>query len=180
MMKALLLLVLLPVAALAQPLPPGAGGAGSPGLHHLYANGTSVGNGADTTQDTLMTTTLVAGQLAAVGDVISIQSGGTLAATTDSRLVRLTFGGTVIASCTGTIAGSTAWYLDARVVKTGSNTQSYISNCTVASTANNVPRSGTLTLTDTGTIVVLVNGQNSTNPVAGSITAQAMMVDYLH
>lgn len=182
MRKLLTALFLLTASSvLAQPLPPPAGGAAGAfgGSRHLYANGTSVGNGADTSIDTLMTFSLATGQLASVGDAIVMTAGGTLGATTDSRLIRMQFGGSVIASATATVAASTGWYCSAVITKTASNAQSYISSCVLTSSNANI-RTGTLAVTDTAPIVVLVNGQNTTNPVAGSITSQIITVDYWH
>ena len=181
-MKSLPLLLALSfiATASAQPLtPPGSGGGGAATSPHLYVNGVSVGNGADITQDTLQSMTIAAGKLASVGDIISITTGGTYAASTDSKAIRVTVGGQIIASCSGAVAATLGWYVYGQLIKTGSNTQSYISSCTVTGTNGNT-RTGTLTLTDTSAIAVLVTGQNSTNPVAGSITAQALVVDYWH
>lgn len=181
-MKSLPLLLALSfiAAASAQPLtPPGSGGGGAASSPHLYVNGVSVGNGADITQDTLQSMTIAAGKLASVGDIISIETGGVYAASTDIKAVRVLAGGQIIGSCSGNVAAVINWYVTAQLIKTGSNTQSYISACTVVGSNGNV-RTGTLTLTDTATIAVLVTGQNSTNPVAGSITAQALVVDYWH
>lgn len=152
---------------------------GPSGFQRLYSTGVSVGNGADTTQDTLHSYTLVAGQMANVGDVIHIRSGGTLAATTDNKTVRLSVGGQVIAALTTASAGVTSWVLDAVIIKTGSSTQSYLTNMTALSGSGNT-RSGTLTLTDTSTIAVLVTGQDNTAGNANAITAQLTTVDYQH
>lgn len=153
--------------------------ASSGGFSRLYSNGTSVGNGADTTRDVMMSYTLAAGQLANAGDVIHIRAGGTLAASTDQKVVSLVVGGTVIAQDNSAATGGTTWSMDVTLIKTGSNAQSYISAMTVKSGIV-APTSGTLTLTDTGTIAIQVAGQNQTNSVAGSITVQVLTVDYEH
>lgn len=149
------------------------------GYQRLYSNGISAGNGADTTRDVMMSYTLAAGQLANVGDVIHVRAGGTLAASTDQKVVSLVVGGTVIAQDNSAAVGGTTWSMDVTMIKTGSNAQSYISLMTVKS-GTVAPTSGTLTLTDTGTIAVQVTGQNQTNSVAGSITVQVLTVDYEH
>jgi len=148
-------------------------------VNKLYTSGTVVGNGADTTEDTLYTFTLAAGQLAVVGDIIRIKVGGGLAATTDNKTLRVKLGGQIVGSLAATGAAQTAWYCEASIIKTGTNTQSYISSF-ILTAGNANPRSGTLTLTDTGTLVVAVTGQNNTTAAANSITAQAITVEYQH
>ena len=148
-------------------------------INKLYTSGTVAGNGADTTEDTLYTFTLAAGQLAVVGDIIRIKVGGGLAATTDNKTLRVKLGGQIVGSLAATGAAQTAWYCEASIIKTGTNTQSYISSF-ILTAGNANPRSGTLTLTDTGTLVVAVTGQNNTTAAANSITAQAITVEYQH
>lgn len=149
------------------------------GFQRLYVTGTSVGNGADTTEDTLQTYTISAGQLANVGDVIHLRTGGTLAASTDAKAVRLKVGNQLVASLASSAAGVTAWALEATIIKTGANGQSYV-GWSIPNSAGGTSKAGTLTLTDTSTIQILVTGQNTTNPVAGSVTAQMLIVDYEH
>lgn len=151
---------------------------GTSGFQHIYATGTSVGNGADTTEDTLQTFTLPAAQLTNIGDVIHIRAGGTLAATTDNRTVRVRFGGQVVGGFSISVASATVWWVDVTVIKTGANTQSFVATGDYG--AGNQAKSGTLTVTDTASIVLSVTGQNSTTPTAGSITCQVATIDYEH
>jgi hypothetical protein len=146
----------------------------------LYSNGTVVGNGADTTEDTLMSFTIAASQLVNVGDRIHIYASGKFGATgtSDAKAPRLKVGGTTVSvpNTTGTAAG--AWTIDAVVMKTGSSTQSYGALATGTAGANGTG-SGTLALTDTNTIAVLVTGQDSTNANANAVTCQIFSVDYI-
>ena len=144
----------------------------------LYATGVSVASGADITEDTLQTFTVAAGQLANVGDTLHVVAGGVFAgAGTDTRTARLKFGVNNLSAVQVTAAASTKWSVEAWIIKTGSNTQSYVAvgttNSAVVGTNN-----GTLTVTDTGTIAVAVSGQNATTATAGSVTAQAFIVEF--
>jgi len=147
----------------------------------LYANGTSVGNGADTTEDTLMTYTLPANTLANVGDAIHIIAGGTFAGTTDNKTARVRFGGiagVAIGAPNGATTGQLTWYIDGWIVKTGSNTQSFISGGQTT-TNNNGSLTGTASKTDTATNDIVVTGRNVTASSASSITCQTLLVQYV-
>lgn len=150
----------------------------------LCSTGASVGNGADTTEDIMQTCTVPAAQLANTGDRLHIVAAGTLGATTDTKSVKVRLGGiagNIGANLIATITGSTSWSVDLWVLKTGSNTQTVIYNGAVASASSPASaRSSTTTLTDTNTISIVVTGQNSTNSVAGSVTCQTLLVDYIH
>lgn len=154
---------------------------GSSKTKRLYITGASVGNGADTTEDTLQSFTLPAGLLANVGDSVRIFAGGTFAASTDTKRVRLKIGGQVVNGFhQGTTTGAIAWALDCSIVKTGSSTQAYVSLGSVQSTAGQDGTAvGTLSLTDTSTIVVSITGQNQSTSTANSITCQLISVDYI-
>lgn len=154
------------------------------GTTKLSVQGTIVGNGADTTEDTLMTYTIPAQQLKNVGDRIHIVGAGLYAATTDNKIVRVRVGG-----CSGniianpTVAATTAirWYTDIWIAKTGSNTQTWGAGYMWSSGSNSsTAYAGTLTLTDTNSIQICVTGQNTTSSAANSIQQQYMSVDYVY
>lgn len=147
------------------------------GLHRLFITGTSVGNGADLTEDTLQSFTIPANTLANVGDVIHIYAAGTFGGTTDNKSVRIKFGGNNIDLPSTSTASVTKWWAEVIVMKTGTNTQTYMST---AGSSASIPgtTTGTLTLTDSSTIALLVTGMNSTNSVAGSVTCQMLVVNF--
>lgn len=156
---------------------------GSSAYQRLYYTGTSVGNGADTTEDVLQTFTLAAGQLANVGDMIHIVASGKWAGSTDTKTLRLRAGGVSGTILTAPIAASanvTQWSLEAWITKSGSNTQTYAVTALSVSGSFNGVNSGTLSLTDTGTIQLVITGQDSTSATANAITCQTMFVDYQH
>lgn len=144
----------------------------------LYVTGTSVGNGADTTEDTLQSFTMAAGQLANVGDVIRITAGGTFAGSTDSKQVKIKFANAAMSIPTGSTVGATRWAANVAITKTGTNTQSFIVGAENIS-ASPGTNSGTLTATDANALTIAVTGQNSTNSVAGSVTCQVLLIEYI-
>lgn len=169
--------MLLTQAAMAQQVTPPSTGS----ITTLSVNGTSVGNGADTTEDTLMTYTVPANTLVNVGDMLHIIAGGTFAATTDNKTVRVRFGGVsgvAVSLPNGSAAGQTGWYVDAYITKTGASTQSYVSGG-LSSTNANGTTSGTASKTDTATQDIVVTGRNVTSSAAGSITCQMLVVQYI-
>lgn len=151
--------------------------AGKPSVP-LYVTGSSVGNGADLTEDTLQTYTLPGGTLINVGDRLHVVAGGAYAASTDSKSARVKIGATQLATPSGTTVNTTTWQVDAWVVKTGNNAQSYNASAVVVNTSSAGGRSGTATLTDTGALNIVVTGQNTTASTANSITCQYFAVDY--
>jgi len=143
----------------------------------LFQSIAVVGNGADTTEDTLYTIA-IPNQLANVGDVIHVVARGTLAASTDTKSVRLKLVGQTACSFNSTLVGQTTWLLEAWVMKTGSSTQSNI--CLSTNAANNVVNAQTATVAaDGATLAVSLTGQNTTTSTLNSIQAQQMMVWYI-
>ena len=152
------------------------------GVHQtLYTNGTLVGNGADTTEDTLMTYTIPANTLANVGDRIEIKASARMSAITDVRYYRIRIGGcsgTIIALLTSASASMTAVSATAWVLKTGSNAQSY-GSLTGGTTQTTNAYAGTASLTDTSTIQICVTGQDATAATANVVQAQMLLVDFI-
>jgi hypothetical protein len=174
----LLALPLLPQRALAQPLPPPFSAAVQSGARQtLYNPVAIVGNGADTTEDTLQSYTIPANMLANVGDTIHVLARGVPLSSTDVKNVRLRLGGTLLVTMTLPPSSTVANLCEVWIVKTGPSAQSafYI----LYSNVNNVsvPKA-TATVTDTAPIVLTLTGQNSTNSVAGSITSDFFNVEY--
>jgi hypothetical protein len=155
---------------------------GPVGFTRLYSQfpAASNGNGADLTEDTFAapTFTIPAGQLAAVGDTIHIVASGNLGATTDVKTVRLKINGTNMGAAIANTAAQTAWKIDTYISKTGSNAQLIVALGQSVSTGNSFTGAGSQT--DTSPITVAVSGQNSTNPVANSITCTFLTVDFQH
>ena len=139
---------------------------------------TSVGNGADLTEDTLQTFTIPAATLRNVGDILRVKAGGTMGGTTDVKAARVRIAGALMAQATGSVAGGTTWAIDVDVQKTGSNAQ-IVSGWGLVQSVSSGTASIATSLTDTGTLALTVTGQNTTNSVAGSITCRYLTVEYL-
>jgi hypothetical protein len=139
---------------------------------------TSVGNGADLTEDTLQSFTIPSAQLRNVGDIIRVKAGGTMGATTDVKAARVRMAGSNMAQVTSAVAGGTAWAIEVDVQKTGPSAQ-ILSGWGLAQSTVVTALTAATVLTDTGTIALTVTGQNTTNPVAGSITCRYLTVEYL-
>jgi hypothetical protein len=179
----LLLLALLPLAAVAsaQPLPSGGGLGASSGVATLftYGNNTGVGNGADTTEDTLLTYNIPAGTLKANGDRLRIFVNGFFAASTDAKSARLRLNGSGLAqTVSGSTASTTTWTIYMEVQRSGSSQQQEAAYSLV----NNGPivvNSGPGTMTDTAAIVLTVTGQNTTTATANTAVVRYVAVEYL-
>ena len=147
----------------------------------LYTNGTAVGNGSDTTEDTLMSYTIPANTLANVGDRIEIKVACKLAANTDTKTFRVRIGtvsGTTLTSMQGTTTNHTACASSIWIMKTGSSTQAYgsLGSTNLNSSYDYV---GTLALTDTAGITLYVTGQDSTAATSNAVQAQLFLVDFV-
>jgi len=166
-------LVALPVAVQAQPYITPA----TPRPVLVFQSTTVNGNGADTTEDTLYTTTIPAGLLQNVGDTLHVVVKGTAAASTDTKVLRIRFGNTIVSNFNCVAVGQIAWYFDAYIMKTGSNTQSTTAIINSQTTTNTTINPSSIT--DTGAIVLLVSGQNNTNSVLNSIQSSSIQVWFM-
>jgi len=172
----LALLLLVPLLARAQTV---TGGAAS--VTTLISSQVAVvGNGADTTEDTLFTVTIPAGTFVNVGDAIHIIARGTNAASTDTKSVRVKFGGSNSDTFNTNIVGQTTWYIDEWLWKTGTNTQAWTAFHNLASNSGSNGFNSNLAITDTAAITLLITGQNSTAATANSIQTSAIMVWAVH
>lgn len=147
----------------------------------LYATGAIVGNGADTTLDTLQTYTAPASTLVNVGDAIHIVASGTFASSTDTKNIKVELNpagaGPTIGSLVGNVASTVAWAMDIWIVKTGASTQSIHVQGTVIGSANGAgTASATTTFTDTNALTIAVQGQNATAATANTANCRIFMV----
>jgi hypothetical protein len=144
----------------------------------LYQTTAVVGNGADTTADVLQTYSVPANTLVNVGDRLFVRAGGSFVGGTDSKSVRLTWGGGVVGTVTGAAAAQLSWRIDSDIMKTASGVQTL---SLILSTNSNIVSGGVTSLTrsDTAAIVVAVTGQNATTATASTITCSYFTVDYV-
>ena len=143
----------------------------------LSVNTTSTGNGADTTEDTLMSFSLPAKTLTATdGKGIKIRAWGTTAANSDNKTMRLYFGSEVVATPTAA-TNNKNWELELEVYRTGSSTQVVVGKGQVDTTVV-TPYFATGAETDTSAITIKVTGQAGTGN-ANDIVAKCLIVEVL-
>ena len=142
-----------------------------------YLSTTGTGNGADTTEDTLQTTTLPASALDSVGRGIWMYAWGSYANNTNTKAAKLYFGTTNIAAATG---NNTGWALEMIVMKAGASTQVISAQNITGSTHGGVTNSTSSAATDTAAITLKVTGQNSTSATANSIVLNGWFVCFMN
>jgi hypothetical protein len=144
----------------------------------LFQSVALVGNGADTTEDTLYTAPIAASQLANVGDTFHVVARGLTAASTDVKSIRVKLGASNVCTFNSSAVGNTTYMIELWIVKTGANAQSTV--CFSTNATNAVANALTVTaVTDTAASSISVTGQNNTTSTLNSIQAQLIMVWYL-
>lgn len=136
---------------------------------------TSTGNGADTTEDTLLSYSIPAATMGANGvQGFEIEAWGTTAANGDNKVIKIYFGSAVMSM--GTITDSAKnWWMKMQVWRTGTNTQVVVAKAQHDTTMV-TPTVTTATETETGAITAKVTGQNSSNATANTVVAKAFTV----
>ncbi len=129
----------------------------------VFASQVGVGNGADTTEDTLFTGSLPSNSLNIVGRELSIQAWGNITATSATKNARVYFGTTVIANIAYTLAQTGAWLVIATIVKTAANQQAVVvsSDTVVSGTLTRSVATFSPAEIDTAAIILRVTGQSS-------------------
>lgn len=137
---------------------------------------TSTGNGADQTEDTLISYSIPANTMGANGvQGFKIKAWGTLATNGDNKQVKLYFGTVSIA--TGVITDSNKnWFLELNVYRSGTNTQVIVGEGQ-RDTTSITPTVTTGTETETAAIVAKVTGQGTTANTANEVVAKALIVE---
>lgn len=139
-------------------------GSGTDSYQYLDSNLTSVGN-VGTGDDTLHTTTISAGKLAANGDYAIMKTTGQFTASANNKRIRAKFGATTIFD-TGAlvITAATDWTLTCTITRTGATTQR--SGCFLNSSSsvlNAFAQYATPAETLSGTVAFLVSGEATSN-----------------
>jgi hypothetical protein len=159
------------------------GGRGVPGTikyTRLFTSLSVIGNGADLTEDTLVSYTIPANTLVNVGDALRIVASGAFIGSTDAKTARIRIGGITSGTPTTTAATSTTWRVELNVTRAALNTQEYeyfgaISGAAGTQLYNNAQSS----LGDASPATLTVTGQNTTNSVASSVTVRTVTVDLI-
>jgi hypothetical protein len=152
----------------------------------LFENLTTVGNIANQTEQELHVFTVPAGTLVADGDALHLRSWVQCAANANSKVVKVRFGGSVLATTTGANFNNVAFVIDVWVFRTGAATQKAIGTgvqpnveaswAVAAGGGFNVTTPGE---TLSGTVSMRVTGQSTVAGTADDIRVLATVIDYL-
>jgi hypothetical protein len=88
-----------------------------------FSSAAGVGNGADTTEDTLFTATLPPNTLDIAGRQILLEAWGSLSATNAVKTIRMYFGSSIVAQVTPAAVTAGDWSAQLLVTKTANNVQ---------------------------------------------------------
>lgn len=138
---------------------------------------TGIGNGADTTDDTLFTYTLPANALNTTGQAIRVTAWGGFAANGNNKRVIINFGTYQIS--TGTITDNAkGWKAQMIVGRNGASSQ-VISGEILHDTTWITEAFSTQTITDTAPIVIKITGASQTSGTANDVVAYGFLVEFL-
>lgn len=146
------------------------------GLISAQSSAAGVGNGADTTEDTLFTYTLPANTLDATNRGLRVRAFGTVANNADSKTIRLRFGAGVAYAITAPTGTAASWFVEGWIIRTGASTQTSNFHAQAGATVVN-PSTIAGTEAETGNIVIRVTGQAGAGN-ANDILANAMTIEY--
>lgn len=135
-----------------------------------------VGNGADTTEDTLFTVTLPPNTLSLPGQCISLLAWGSITATSATKNAKLYFGSSIAVPVTYLTTTTGSWQIYMMVFKVSANVQTALTEADSVGAATS--RNVTVTAgseTDTAAIVCKVTGQTTAGG-ANVVTANGFQV----
>lgn len=146
----------------------------------LSVNLTQAAN-ASTTETDLMSYSVAASKLSAVGDSIEVLAYGTTANNANTKSLKIYWAGSAVHTIAQTVSIVGKWRVRLVVAKTGSSTQDWSTEYIEGVTANGALKGavdfGTATGTDTGALVVKLTGTSNT---AGSdILQEGMYVRFI-
>jgi hypothetical protein len=148
----------------------------------VFSSASGIGNGADTTEDTLFTASLPANTLDIVGRQILLEAWGALSATNAVKTIRMYFGALVYiaAQVSPSAVTSGDWSAQLLVTKTGNNAQIALgtSDFSGAAVVRNVQRFTSGAAVDTAPIVVKITGQSSVATAGSALCNQFTIGGY--
>jgi hypothetical protein len=140
----------------------------SPTLLLTAQSSAGVGNGADTTDDTLQSVTVKANNLKAAGKSVEFEAFGSLAANGNNKTIKVFFGATVIAT-TGVITTSGgSWYAWGTITRTAVGVQTIFAGIQVG-LAVIVATLTTGALDETTDLVLKSTGASPTSGAANDV-----------
>jgi hypothetical protein len=136
-----------------------------------------IGNGADTTADTLFSVSLPANVFDIVGRSLQFFAWGSVTASSATKTVAFAFGSSITTSVAYTTTQTGAWALDVNLWKTGASAQGgfALMDTIGATTTRNVTVFTAGTETDTAAIVAKITGQSSVG-TAGYVLCNGFVV----
>lgn len=155
---------------------PSGGGSSMNPTGNIFTFFGSVGNGADTTEDTLKSFALPANALDVVGRGVYIYAWGSYANNTNTKAAKLYFGSETIVGTSGQNVG---WALEMVVGKSAANVQQVNAQAVVGTS-----HGGTTTQagaeTDTAAITIKVTGQDTTSANANAIVLNGIFIQFMN
>lgn len=146
----------------------------------LSKNVTPVGNGADTTEDNLMTYALAGGTLATNAQGVRVTAWGDGVSTAEATTLRGYFGATLLTTRIFTASQANTWRVVFEVFRTGATTQTATGavwqggNTNVTIQTNAAPAE-----TLSGAVTIKFTGQRAVSSTANSVRQLGMVVEFL-
>ncbi len=144
-----------------------------------YFNQTGVGNGADTTEDTVKTFTLQANALEAVNRGVYIYAWGKYNGDANVKTAKLYFGATTVSAISSSNT-QLGWALEMVIGKAAANQQVISSQSIIGTSHGGVTNSTAGVDTDTAGIVIKLTCQTATSAVANRIVLNGMYVQFMN
>lgn len=137
-----------------------------------------IGNGADTTDDTLFSYSLPASSLDVVGRQITVFAFGKFATNGHDKTVKIFLGSTLIFTSAVQTGSNVGWQATLTFYKSGASTQLGTGIGQSGTTTWAVPVPLTGSETDTGALTIKVTGASPTTGAANDVLANGMVVQY--
>ncbi|PYM27947.1 MAG: hypothetical protein DMD80_13955 [Candidatus Rokuibacteriota bacterium] len=135
-----------------------------------------VGNLADTTDDTLFSTTIKAKTLPKDGDRLVVSAWGVFAVNGNNKRVTMQFGATTLVSSGVVVLNGKAWWLIAEIVRSGAATQLGIGEYTADTATAEVMTKTAPAENLAADIVLKVTGASPTTGAANDVLAHGYSI----
>ncbi len=139
---------------------------------------TGIGNGADSSEDTLFTFSLPASSFDIAGRGLAFLAFGKLAANSDTKTTRARFGSSIAYTSGGLTLSGVSWFLRGSIWKTGASTQQSLFEGQFGTTIL-APQTEAGSETDTGAITVKVTGQSGSSQ-ANDVVANGLILTFMN
>lgn len=150
----------------------------SGGILDAQASAAGIGNGADATDDTLFTKSLLANALVANGDGIRVRMCGVTAANGQNKRVKVFFGGTAVVDSGVITSNAKNWWAEVVIRRTGAGAQIAFGSFGVDGVADVVTKT-TPAEDETGAVTVKGTGSSPTTGAANDVKGHDWQVEAL-